>query len=192
MTVENTIVYLIGMPGVGKYTIAKELTAQAGFRLIDNHLINNPIFNVVKLDPMQPVPDRVWHYVGKILQSVLDAVTEMSPAEMSFILTNHLAANDPADKALFEKMAGFATARKSTFIPVRLIISDREQHKKRLMTPSRGDRHKLTDPDALPRFEDVGLLETDHQNTLTLDVTALSPEDAARDILAHIAKIQRT
>lgn len=35
--------YLIGFAGTGKYTIAKEL-AKVGYKLVDNHLINNSIF----------------------------------------------------------------------------------------------------------------------------------------------------
>src|SRR5205823_1624179 len=37
------IVYLLGYPGVGKYTVARALAAQTGAVVIDNQLINNPI-----------------------------------------------------------------------------------------------------------------------------------------------------
>lgn len=39
--------YLIGFAGTGKYTIAKELV-KFGYKVIDNHLINNPIFSLYK------------------------------------------------------------------------------------------------------------------------------------------------
>jgi dephospho-CoA kinase len=41
---DTTIIYLTGKPGVGKYTIAKELAANHGFIVCDNQMINNPIF----------------------------------------------------------------------------------------------------------------------------------------------------
>ena len=40
MTQPTTIIYLTGKPGVGKYTIAKELAAKYGFIVCDNQLIN--------------------------------------------------------------------------------------------------------------------------------------------------------
>lgn len=42
MTQNTTIIYLTGKPGVGKYTIAKELASRHGFIVCDNQLINNP------------------------------------------------------------------------------------------------------------------------------------------------------
>lgn len=46
----TTIIYLTGKPGVGKYTIAKELAANHGFIVCDNQLINNPIFELLQYD----------------------------------------------------------------------------------------------------------------------------------------------
>ena len=51
MKKNNTnIIYLTGKPGVGKYTIAKELAANHGFIVCDNQLINNPIFELLQYD----------------------------------------------------------------------------------------------------------------------------------------------
>jgi hypothetical protein len=44
---QNTIVYLIGYAGTGKYTIAKELVLLTGAVIVDNQLINSPVFSVV-------------------------------------------------------------------------------------------------------------------------------------------------
>ena len=35
----NTIIYLIGIPAVGKYTVTKELSRLAGTKVVDNPLI---------------------------------------------------------------------------------------------------------------------------------------------------------
>jgi hypothetical protein len=40
MNLRNTIIYLIGIPAVGKYTIAKEIGRMAGAKVVDNQLIN--------------------------------------------------------------------------------------------------------------------------------------------------------
>jgi predicted kinase len=44
---KNTIVYLIGYAGTGKYTIAREIAGLTGAVIVDNQLINNPVFSVV-------------------------------------------------------------------------------------------------------------------------------------------------
>jgi shikimate kinase len=38
----NTIIYLIGFPGVGKLTIAKELCNETSALLVDHHTLSNP------------------------------------------------------------------------------------------------------------------------------------------------------
>jgi adenylate kinase family enzyme len=51
----GNIVHLIGSPGVGKLTIARKIIRQRpDFVLADNHLINNPVFSVVKADGKTP------------------------------------------------------------------------------------------------------------------------------------------
>ena len=47
MTEPINIIYLTGKPGIGKYTIAKELAAKHDFIVCDNQLINNYIFDLL-------------------------------------------------------------------------------------------------------------------------------------------------
>ena len=49
MTQEHVtkIIYIIGKPGTGKYTIAQEF-AKLGFVICDNQLVNNPVFTLLK------------------------------------------------------------------------------------------------------------------------------------------------
>ncbi|MGI8919344.1 MAG: hypothetical protein ACR2H6_12160 [Pyrinomonadaceae bacterium] len=47
---DNTMIVLIGFAGTGKYTIGRELCELTGAKLIDSHLINNPVFKVVNPD----------------------------------------------------------------------------------------------------------------------------------------------
>jgi shikimate kinase len=42
------VIYLIGIPGVGKYTIAKEISRLTGARVVDNQLINLPVIKHVR------------------------------------------------------------------------------------------------------------------------------------------------
>lgn len=47
---KNTIIYLIGFSGVGKYTIAKELAKLDEFRILHSQLIKGQVFNVLDID----------------------------------------------------------------------------------------------------------------------------------------------
>ena len=57
---QNTIIYLIGFAGTGKYTIAKEICRLTNARLVDNHLINNPVFSLIRADGKTLLPESVW------------------------------------------------------------------------------------------------------------------------------------
>ena len=59
------IIYLIGKPGTGKYTIAQEL-AKFGFIVCDNQLINNPIFTLLNYDGFSKIPEIGWNAIGHI------------------------------------------------------------------------------------------------------------------------------
>jgi len=62
MTKFTKIIYLIGNPGCGKYTIAQEI-CKHGFTLCDNHLINNPIFSLLNYNK---IPDYEWQSIDSV------------------------------------------------------------------------------------------------------------------------------
>ena len=95
---ENTMVALIGFAGTGKYTIGRELCERTGATLVHNHLINNPIFNVVKVDATTPLPPQVWDLVKEVRATVYEAIRELSAPERSFVFTMHLRQSSTADK----------------------------------------------------------------------------------------------
>jgi hypothetical protein len=73
------------------------------------------------------------------------------------------------------------------FIPVQIQIS-KEEHLKRLTRPERRERWKSIDPSDA---EDNGpLISIFHPNLLEMDVSNLSPEDAALAIMKHIDRIK--
>ena len=71
---KNTIVVLIGFAGTGKYTIGRELCRRTGARLMDNHLINNPIFKVVNADGVTPLPKAIWSKVKDVRRIVYESI----------------------------------------------------------------------------------------------------------------------
>ncbi len=191
--IQGTFIHLIGYPGTGKYTIAQEIKARADFRLVDNHLINNPVFTVARIDGKTALPPQVWKNTGRIWRIVLESIRDLSPLHFNFIFTNALFETDPDDHAWYEEIRDFVAARGSTYIPVRLTIEDVEEHRKRVTADGRDQRFKATDPQGPERFRDRGpILCIDHPHCLTLDVTDLGANAAAEAVLTHARKCQKS
>lgn len=188
MRIENTIIHLLGFPGAGKLTVAQEIVKQAeGIRLVDNHLINNPLFSLIRQDGKTKLDTRIWLNVRKIWDAVADTMINIAPKEFSFVLTNALVEDDDDDRNHMEKIRGVAQARGGKYIPVRLLVTDTEEHIRRLTTASRSARMKETNPDAPLRYASREVLKTGDTRELTLDITRLAPAEAAAVILRHAA-----
>lgn len=185
---QNTIVYLIGYAGAGKYTIAKELAALTGAAFVDNHLINNPVFSVVGADGNTPVPASVWPKIESIRRIVLDTIAEVAQPEASFIFTNVLYEGKPMDRRWYEDVALLASQRQARFVPV-ILRCDPEELSRRVASPERAARFKETSADqARENMRTSQLLHIDHPNCLELEITTLSPIQAAQAILAQVEK----
>lgn len=173
------ILYLIGLAGTGKLTIAERLQS-LGFKIIDNHLINDPIFKTLDLDGKTPIPPEAWAAIRQIRDIVCRYIATHS--QSSFIFTNELLEGSEQDKDLCKKIQGLAFERGSTFIPVRLLVSS-EERARRIVSEDRRSRCKWV---ALDRRESVEVMKVTHPNLLTLDVTQLSAQQAAEKIEVHI------
>lgn len=179
----TTIVYLTGKPGVGKYTLAKELATKHSFIVCDNQLINNPIFELLQYDGYAKIPDFAWESIARIRTEIFDFLTK-SP-QNSYVLTNCLADSEK-DRQLYRQVQKMAETRGSLFIPVQLRIS-KEAHLKRLTRPERRSRWKSIDPSDAE--DDGPLISISHPNLLELNVSNLSPEDAVDSIMNHIKEL---
>jgi hypothetical protein len=175
--------YLIGFAGTGKYTIAKEL-AKFGYKIIDNHLINNPIFSLLDLDDATPIPDRAWEAIGKIREAVFDFIADSPSA--NYVFTNVLL-EDSDDHASYDRRIQNAKRRGSLFIPIKLHIAPHE-HEKRVRTAERKEKFKKT---IWPHGEiQKGLIQINHPHLLELDVTDLSAAQAASRIMDFVEEIE--
>jgi hypothetical protein len=145
MKLHNTIIYLIGIPAVGKYTVAKEIGRMTGAKVVDNHLINIPVFSVVGYDGTStfPFPRGAWAHIEKIQRAVLAVIRDCCPPDDSFVFTNVLDARAPGDKACFRRIERLAKQRKAGFFPVWLTCdAETLRQRKYAGTPStaQGDR----------------------------------------------------
>jgi hypothetical protein len=177
------ILYLIGRPGSGKYSIAKEI-AKSGYIICDNQLINNPIFSLLNYDGFMTIPKFAWDTIAQIRGIVFNFLSQQ--LDNNYVLTNVLGENS-GDRTLFSQVEQIALKRGSIFIPVKLIISP-EENAKRVQNPERLLRFKSIDPQEA--YSEEPLLNVHHPYLLNLDVTTLSAKEAAEKILEHIERIR--
>ncbi|MBX9831310.1 hypothetical protein K2X40_05105 [Candidatus Babeliales bacterium] len=179
---QTVMIYLIGLGGVGKYTIAQHI-AHHGYKVIDNHLINNPILSLIDLDGTTPISPTAWFAISRIRRAVFDFI--MLDYEKNYVLTNELL---ETDSGLYERVMEIADARESLFVPVKLTIVKAE-HIKRVTSPGRAERFKSTSTEDARL--DQQLISISHPHLLELDVTNLTAQEAAEKILTHTEKIQK-
>jgi len=186
----SDVYVLLGYPGTGKYTVAKALVSELSrrgrvARLVDNHHINNPIFEVIGADGVTPLPVRVWELVGQVRDAVLTAIEECALVEADYVFTNFVRAAElesAAVRAYFERLEHLALGRGGRLLLV-CLTCDEQELLRRVAEPNRRHRHKSCDVPWVrqlvahdPLFAPAG------DNVLDLDITDLPPEQAARAI----------
>ncbi|WP_339095345.1 AAA family ATPase [Deinococcus sp. VB142] len=172
--------HLIGPPGSGKRTVGLALSRLTGAALMDNHLINDPIFTAWGADGHKPLPPEIWAFTRRVREIVLEAVAA-APAEVSHIFTNYLA-DLPGEAEFIDRFAALARERGARFVPVYLTCPT-EELRRRMPLPERRARLKLSDPARLQATLDENGVLPVPDGMLTLDTSQMTPEQAARAIL---------
>ena len=179
------ILNLIGRSGSGKYTIAKHLE-KYGFKIVDNHLINNPIFSLLDLDSVTPIPDFAWETISRIRASIFDFMSK--EYKHNYVLTNELL-EDEGDHQCFKQVQEMAERRGSLFVPIRFHVS-KEENARRIQMPERALRFKST------RIDDAAcekpLIQVSHPNLMDIDINDLTAETVAQKILEAIQQLLKT
>lgn len=182
---------LLGFPGTGKYTVAKELVAQLEerghpTRLVDAHYVNNPIFGLVHQDGSTPLDPRVWERVREVRGAILQTIEELSPPDWSFVFTNFITTREvatPSVAAYLTRLQGLARLGGQPLRTTRLTC-DLEELSNRIARADRVDRMKMTDGSRAREWLETETIY-DPGDALTLDITRLHPKQAALRILEH-------
>ena len=175
--------YLIGFAGTGKYTIAKEI-AKSGYKVVDNHLINNPIFSLLDLNDETQIAENAWISVRKIRHIILDFIVQ--DQKSNFIFTNVLLEEED-DWKIYNLIKETAEKRESLFIPLKLTLSH-DEHKKRIVNPDRKTRFKTTNPAEVHIKKEM--IKIDHPHLMEINVTDLSAGEAAKEILNLVESLK--
>jgi len=183
------MVVILGYPGTGKLTVARELVNQLSaeadgpVRLIDNHAVADLLFPLIaEADGKTPLPAGIFRRTREVNLSALKTIDELSPKNWSFVFTHHLIDSED-NRRYLDLIEDTARRRGSKFVTV-LLTCDVAVLVDRVTRPDREGR-KLTDPSAALDIIEHGLLQPD--GALVLDISDLAPGEAAGQILTAVA-----
>lgn len=178
---QNLMVHINGWPGVGKFTIGRLLAQQLGAKLVDNHTLINPAESLFsRRDPLH------WTLRKAVRTAVFEHIARAKP-EASFVFTDALS-DDAHDTASFAEIAALTTTRGAQLVAVMLDCGP-EENARRVALPGRAERHKLTDPERLRDLQAKHKLLEASGDVLHLDVTTMTPEEAAQELTRRIALV---
>jgi len=182
------VVYLLGYPAVGKYTVGRALASHTRALLIDNHLVNYPILAVLDWDGTSLLPPGTLERTAPIRDAVFAAIDEIAPRSLSYVFTNVLE-DQPEDVAIYQRLQGVAERRGSLFLPV-MLSCEREVQLERVESEERARRFKVSRRDHVEHhMATVRLYNPADPNLLKLDTTARSAEESAASIIERLVQL---
>jgi hypothetical protein len=173
------LVFIYGMPGVGKLTTAKALATLTGIRLFHNHLS----VDLVKATFDFPTPP-----FGRLAETVRLATFEAAAREglPGLIFTCVYAA--PEDDGFVEKTISVVERHGGEVAFVRLCCAP-GINEQRVIGEDRRAFGKITSVDALRGMQTRWRLNEviPFQDSLEIDNSVLDPDESARRIAAHFS-----
>lgn len=170
------IIVLNGYPGVGKLTIGQELTNMVGGRLLDIHSVYNIAFALTEFKSQE-----FMDAIERIESIAHDLILKL-PTKVPVILTTVLTGQSQWADAEWQRVVQLGRQRRP--LCVVHLHCDLEENIRRIESPGRGAKRKPRDPEMAQRnhAKSDALVGQDEENLLVLDVTRLSPADAAGTI----------
>jgi len=173
--------YLVGPPAVGKLTVARELERRTGAIVVDNHLINDPVFVPMGVHRGEGIG--ATDELRRRVLSVVHEAAELAPASYSHVFTNWLP-DEPENRVLVERLRRLAQRRGARFVPAWL-TAEADELAARVVRPERTQRAKLMDPEVLRTLLPIRELPAP-PDAVVVDTTRLRPDEVADRILAGL------
>lgn len=178
------LLLLVGPPAVGKLSVARELERRTGALVVDNHLINNPVFVPMGLLSSEDVDITATDGLRRRVWEVVLEAAAAAPPTLSHVMTNWLS-DDPENAEHVERLRALARTRGARFVPVWLTASE-EALLARVDAPGRDQHGKLTDPELLAQILAVPMLPAP-ADAIHLDLTEQTPPEAVTALLGALA-----
>jgi len=183
--ITNTIIYLVGPPGVGKLTIGRILADTLNARLIHNHLWLNPVFSLLEPDGKTTLPEAVWPLVAEVRHAVFETAATLLPASQNLVFTHAAVTQSQRDEAIAEDILSVARKRGARLLVV-LLTCSAEILSARVVSPERRPMLKEIDAEAARANASFPPFEVKHPSKFHLDTTRLEARDSAREVLKWV------
>ena len=173
------LIFLYGLPGVGKLTVANELATLTGFKLFHNHLAVDLALSLFEFGspPFVELREKIWHDVfAQAVSANLDGLI------FTFVFERTVSSG------FIENTRGLIESSGGEVIFVELTCSTVELER-RIEQPSRLNFGKLSSVDQFRELEEAGafLDPATPIARLVVDTTEVSASDAARLIADKLA-----
>ena len=170
------LILIHGSPAVGKLTVAGEIARQTGFKVFHNHLT---------IDAVSPVFEFGTEPFWKLVHLFrIETIAEAARQNVSLIYTFCYAKG--ADDAHVEEVLK-AVEDGGGEVCFTLLVAEKSEIEKRILSESRLNYMKMKSRKMLREtWEKYELFSpVPFRESLTIDNTNLSAEDAAKQIIAH-------
>jgi hypothetical protein len=185
VAISNTVIYLVGPPGVGKLTIGRILSDALDARLVHNHLWLNPVFSLIETDGKTALPAEVWPLVAQVRHAVFETAAMLLPASQNLVFTHAAVTEGELNEVIAQDIIGVARRRRARLLVAQLTCSA-EVLAARVLSPERRLMLKEIDDQAARVNAGFPPFDVKHPSKFHLDTTNLDARDSARRILEWV------
>jgi AAA domain len=173
------LIFLHGLPGVGKLTVARELSRLTGFRVFHNHLTVDLVLSVFEFgsQPFVELREKVW----------LAVLSQAVAAKLDGLIFT-FAFDRSVRSSFIENVRGVVEADGGEVLFVELKCSI-EELERRIEQPSRKGFGKLSSVGMFRELKEAGAFVDPGipEDRMVVDTTELSASDAAGLIASQLA-----
>jgi ClpX C4-type zinc finger protein len=172
------LIFLFGLPGVGKLTVARELANLTGFKLFHNHLTVDLVGSLFEFgsQPFVELREKIW----------LAVFSEAAATGLSGLIFT-FAFDRTVRSTFIEHTREVIESSGSEILFVELRCST-EELESRIEHPSRKKFGKLSDVEGFRQLKEAGAFVDPGipDDRLVVETTSLSPSDAANLIVSRL------
>ncbi len=176
------LIHLNGPPGVGKLTIGRCLAPLIDARLLDNHAIYDVAFAITEFRSPE-----FYATVRDVRNIAYDRILA-SPPTIRVILTGAYFEDSDWGCESWRALLELAERRKASLFAVQLVC-DPTENRRRIAMPGRNEKDKLRDPARVDDWADRRMRRQGAKESLQLDVTELTADDAAHGIAQWLGSV---
>jgi hypothetical protein len=172
------LLFLYGLPGTGKLTIARELAELTGYKLFHNHLAVDLLLSVFEFGstPFIELRESIW----------LSVFEEAASIPLPALIFTFNAENTVQQSFIENTMRTMSSFGQVFFIEV---ICEPEELERRIDTPERRKHKKLISLELFRKLKTDGVFDSPKlpDSHLVLDSTRTSPQENARRIAEELS-----